>query len=167
MKLFLAPLNTAATMHFSAAWDLWLLQPASCLRKGQDRLRREQGNSPGCLQSSLSAVIQICNWTSLHRNFQSEPTLSWLRGKASCVSMMACEMSTQPVSNLSDRRYQIIEYLGSAAFSRAVPHLSLPEIDIVYVVAVHHAGQWKVQCLDLDTNKMVCMKIIKNDKAAS
>lgn len=37
-------------------------------------------------------------------------------------------------------RYQIIEYLGSAAFSRAV------------------------QCLDLDTNKMVCMKIIKNDK---
>ena len=38
-------------------------------------------------------------------------------------------------------RYQIIEYLGSAAFSRAV------------------------QCLDLDTNKMVCMKIIKNDKA--
>ena len=81
--------------------------------------------------------------------------------------MMACEMSTQPVSNLSDRRYQIIEYLGSAAFSRAVPHLSLPEIDIVYVVAVHHAGQWKVQCLDLDTNKMVCMKIIKNDKAAS
>jgi len=37
-------------------------------------------------------------------------------------------------------RYQIIEYLGSAAFSRAV------------------------QCLDLETNKMVCMKIIKNDK---
>jgi len=37
-------------------------------------------------------------------------------------------------------RYQIIEYLGSAAFSRAV------------------------QCLDLDNNKMVCMKIIKNDK---
>eukprot|EP00931_Biecheleriopsis_adriatica_P092947 TRINITY_DN66703_c0_g1_i1.p1 TRINITY_DN66703_c0_g1~~TRINITY_DN66703_c0_g1_i1.p1 ORF type:complete len:764 (-),score=197.05 TRINITY_DN66703_c0_g1_i1:62-2353(-) len=37
-------------------------------------------------------------------------------------------------------RYQIMEYLGSAAFSRAV------------------------QCLDLDNNKMVCMKIIKNDK---
>mmetsp|Transcript_2405 Transcript_2405/g.4401 ORF Transcript_2405/g.4401 Transcript_2405/m.4401 type:complete len:734 (-) Transcript_2405:69-2270(-) len=37
-------------------------------------------------------------------------------------------------------RYQIIEYLGSAAFSRAV------------------------QCLDLESNKMVCMKIIKNDK---
>eukprot|EP00440_Ansanella_granifera_P001389 gb/GFBE01001497.1/.p1 GENE.gb/GFBE01001497.1/~~gb/GFBE01001497.1/.p1 ORF type:complete len:758 (+),score=187.46 gb/GFBE01001497.1/:1-2274(+) len=37
-------------------------------------------------------------------------------------------------------RYQIIEYLGSAAFSRAV------------------------QCLDLANNKMVCMKIIKNDK---
>jgi len=37
-------------------------------------------------------------------------------------------------------RYQIVEYLGSAAFSRAV------------------------QCLDLDSNKMVCMKIIKNDK---
>mmetsp|Transcript_17317 Transcript_17317/g.40330 ORF Transcript_17317/g.40330 Transcript_17317/m.40330 type:complete len:662 (-) Transcript_17317:35-2020(-) len=37
-------------------------------------------------------------------------------------------------------RYQIIEYLGSAAFSRAV------------------------QCLDLEANKMVCMKIIKNDK---
>mmetsp|Transcript_126574 Transcript_126574/g.269975 ORF Transcript_126574/g.269975 Transcript_126574/m.269975 type:complete len:771 (-) Transcript_126574:151-2463(-) len=37
-------------------------------------------------------------------------------------------------------RYQILEYLGSAAFSRAV------------------------QCLDLENNKMVCMKIIKNDK---
>merc|ERR1719203_1142495 len=37
-------------------------------------------------------------------------------------------------------RYQILEYLGSAAFSRAV------------------------QCLDLESNKMVCMKIIKNDK---
>merc|ERR1711972_242580 len=37
-------------------------------------------------------------------------------------------------------RYQIMEYLGSAAFSRAV------------------------QCMDLETNKMVCMKIIKNDK---
>merc|ERR1711972_82422 len=37
-------------------------------------------------------------------------------------------------------RYQILEYLGSAAFSRAV------------------------QCLDLATNRMVCMKIIKNDK---
>jgi len=37
-------------------------------------------------------------------------------------------------------RYQILEYLGSAAFSRAV------------------------QCVDLETNKMVCMKIIKNDK---
>mmetsp|Transcript_91355 Transcript_91355/g.200147 ORF Transcript_91355/g.200147 Transcript_91355/m.200147 type:complete len:883 (+) Transcript_91355:226-2874(+) len=37
-------------------------------------------------------------------------------------------------------RYQVIEYLGSAAFSRAV------------------------QCLDLQTSRMVCMKIIKNDK---
>lgn len=37
-------------------------------------------------------------------------------------------------------RYQILEYLGSAAFSRAV------------------------QCLDLENNKMVCMKIIKNEK---
>jgi len=37
-------------------------------------------------------------------------------------------------------RYQVLEYLGSAAFSRAV------------------------QCLDLQTNRMVCMKIIKNDK---
>lgn len=37
-------------------------------------------------------------------------------------------------------RYQVLEYLGSAAFSRAV------------------------QCLDLQTNQMVCMKIIKNDK---
>lgn len=37
-------------------------------------------------------------------------------------------------------RYQIVEYLGSAAFSRAV------------------------QCLDLERNRMVCMKIIKNDK---
>eukprot|EP00930_Biecheleria_cincta_P040488 TRINITY_DN27739_c0_g2_i2.p1 TRINITY_DN27739_c0_g2~~TRINITY_DN27739_c0_g2_i2.p1 ORF type:complete len:762 (-),score=146.64 TRINITY_DN27739_c0_g2_i2:179-2464(-) len=37
-------------------------------------------------------------------------------------------------------RYQMIEYLGSAAFSRAV------------------------QCLDLESNRMVCMKIIKNDK---
>merc|ERR1712151_442252 len=37
-------------------------------------------------------------------------------------------------------RYQILEYLGSAAFSRAV------------------------QCLDLESNKNVCLKIIKNDK---
>eukprot|EP00930_Biecheleria_cincta_P044909 TRINITY_DN30941_c0_g1_i1.p1 TRINITY_DN30941_c0_g1~~TRINITY_DN30941_c0_g1_i1.p1 ORF type:complete len:832 (+),score=141.63 TRINITY_DN30941_c0_g1_i1:80-2497(+) len=37
-------------------------------------------------------------------------------------------------------RYQVLEYLGSAAFSRAV------------------------QCLDLQTNRMVCMKIIKNNK---
>mmetsp|Transcript_68350 Transcript_68350/g.193685 ORF Transcript_68350/g.193685 Transcript_68350/m.193685 type:complete len:753 (+) Transcript_68350:41-2299(+) len=37
-------------------------------------------------------------------------------------------------------RYQVLNYLGSAAFSRAV------------------------QCLDLHTGEMVCMKIIKNDK---
>jgi len=37
-------------------------------------------------------------------------------------------------------RYQVINYLGSAAFSRAV------------------------QCLDLQRNEMVCMKIIKNEK---
>lgn len=37
-------------------------------------------------------------------------------------------------------RYQVLEYLGSAAFSKAV------------------------QCLDLQTQRMVCMKIIKNDK---
>lgn len=33
-----------------------------------------------------------------------------------------------------------------------------------------HSSRWlysEVQCLDLDTNKMVCMKIIKNDKAAT
>jgi len=44
------------------------------------------------------------------------------------------------VNSVVAARYQILEYLGSAAFSRAV------------------------QCLDLETNKMVCMKIIKNDK---
>ncbi|CAK0876177.1 unnamed protein product [Prorocentrum cordatum] len=37
-------------------------------------------------------------------------------------------------------RYQILEYLGSAAFSMAV------------------------QALDLENNRMVCMKVIKNDK---
>jgi len=37
-------------------------------------------------------------------------------------------------------RYEVVEYLGSAAFSRAV------------------------QCLDRKTNTMVCMKIIKNNK---
>ena len=37
-------------------------------------------------------------------------------------------------------RYQILDYLGSAAFSRAV------------------------QCLDLETNEQVCLKIIKNNK---
>jgi serine/threonine protein kinase len=37
-------------------------------------------------------------------------------------------------------RYQVLNYLGSAAFSRAI------------------------QCLDLHTGEMVCMKIIKNDK---
>jgi len=44
------------------------------------------------------------------------------------------------VNSVIAARYQIVEYLGSAAFSRAV------------------------QCLDLERNKMVCMKIIKNDK---
>ncbi|CAD7971758.1 unnamed protein product [Amoebophrya sp. A25] len=37
-------------------------------------------------------------------------------------------------------RYQVVEFLGAAAFSRAV------------------------QCHDLETNRMVCLKIIKNDK---
>jgi len=37
-------------------------------------------------------------------------------------------------------RYQVLQHLGSAAFSRAV------------------------QCLDLQTDQMVCMKIIKNEK---
>jgi serine/threonine protein kinase len=37
-------------------------------------------------------------------------------------------------------RYQVLNYLGSAAFSRAI------------------------HCLDLQTNEMVCMKIIKNEK---
>jgi serine/threonine protein kinase len=44
------------------------------------------------------------------------------------------------VNSIVAARYQVLEYIGSAAFSRAV------------------------QCLDLQTNKMVCMKIIKNDK---
>jgi serine/threonine protein kinase len=37
-------------------------------------------------------------------------------------------------------RFQVIEYLGSAAFSKAI------------------------QCLDLFTNNMVCLKIIENNK---
>lgn len=37
-------------------------------------------------------------------------------------------------------RYQILEYLGSAAFSRAV------------------------QCVDLKTGHLVCVKIIRNNK---
>jgi serine/threonine protein kinase len=44
------------------------------------------------------------------------------------------------VNDLIAGRYQIVEYLGSAAFSRAV------------------------QCLDLKTNQMVCVKIIRNNK---
>jgi serine/threonine protein kinase len=44
------------------------------------------------------------------------------------------------VNSVVAGRYQILEYLGSAAFSRAV------------------------MALDLETNRMVCMKIIKNDK---
>jgi len=44
------------------------------------------------------------------------------------------------INSIVAARYQVMEYLGSAAFSRAV------------------------QCLDLQTNRMVCMKIIKNDK---
>merc|ERR1719189_1809702 len=44
------------------------------------------------------------------------------------------------INSIIAARYQVLEYLGSAAFSRAV------------------------QCLDLQTNRMVCMKIIKNDK---
>eukprot|EP00927_Polykrikos_kofoidii_P000929 TRINITY_DN10349_c0_g2_i1.p1 TRINITY_DN10349_c0_g2~~TRINITY_DN10349_c0_g2_i1.p1 ORF type:complete len:741 (+),score=111.87 TRINITY_DN10349_c0_g2_i1:305-2224(+) len=44
------------------------------------------------------------------------------------------------INSVVAARYQIVEYLGSAAFSRAV------------------------QCVDLQNKKMVCMKIIKNDK---
>ncbi|CAE8604545.1 unnamed protein product, partial [Polarella glacialis] len=44
------------------------------------------------------------------------------------------------INSIVAARYQVLEYLGSAAFSRAV------------------------QCLDLQTNRMVCMKIIKNNK---
>jgi len=44
------------------------------------------------------------------------------------------------VNSIIAARYQVLNYLGSAAFSRAV------------------------QCLDLQTGEMVCMKIIKNDK---
>merc|ERR1719282_1358638 len=44
------------------------------------------------------------------------------------------------INSIIAARYQVLEYLGSAAFSRAV------------------------QCLDLVTGRMVCMKIIKNDK---
>jgi hypothetical protein len=44
------------------------------------------------------------------------------------------------ISSIIAGRYQVQEYLGSAAFSRAV------------------------QCLDLKTNELVCIKIIKNNK---
>eukprot|EP00928_Gymnodinium_smaydae_P011411 TRINITY_DN14214_c0_g1_i1.p1 TRINITY_DN14214_c0_g1~~TRINITY_DN14214_c0_g1_i1.p1 ORF type:complete len:1305 (-),score=298.96 TRINITY_DN14214_c0_g1_i1:107-4021(-) len=44
------------------------------------------------------------------------------------------------INSIIAARYQVLAYLGSAAFSRAV------------------------QCLDLETNTMVCIKIIKNDK---
>ncbi|KAG2378491.1 hypothetical protein C9374_008130 [Naegleria lovaniensis] len=44
------------------------------------------------------------------------------------------------VDSIIAERYQVIEYLGSATFSRAI------------------------QCLDLRTNQNVCIKIIKNDK---
>eukprot|EP00927_Polykrikos_kofoidii_P087100 TRINITY_DN9954_c0_g1_i1.p1 TRINITY_DN9954_c0_g1~~TRINITY_DN9954_c0_g1_i1.p1 ORF type:complete len:1193 (-),score=160.03 TRINITY_DN9954_c0_g1_i1:92-3670(-) len=44
------------------------------------------------------------------------------------------------INSIVAARYQVLAYLGSAAFSQAV------------------------QCLDLETNMMVCMKIIKNDK---
>jgi len=44
------------------------------------------------------------------------------------------------INSIVAARYQVLEHLGSAAFSRAV------------------------QCLDLHSNRMVCMKIIKNDK---
>lgn len=44
------------------------------------------------------------------------------------------------VASIIAGRYQVLSYIGSAAFSRAV------------------------QCLDLQTGEMICMKIIKNDK---
>ncbi|KAF0973710.1 hypothetical protein FDP41_007097 [Naegleria fowleri] len=44
------------------------------------------------------------------------------------------------VDSIIAERYQVVEYLGSATFSRAI------------------------QCLDLRTNQNVCIKIIKNDK---
>jgi hypothetical protein len=44
------------------------------------------------------------------------------------------------INSIIAGRYQILEYLGSAAFSKAI------------------------QCLDLVSNKMLCMKIIQNNK---
>jgi serine/threonine protein kinase len=44
------------------------------------------------------------------------------------------------INSIIAARYQVISYLGSAAFSRAI------------------------QCFDLHTQEMVCMKIIKNEK---
>lgn len=44
------------------------------------------------------------------------------------------------VNSIVAGRYQVVEYLGSAAFSKAI------------------------QCYDIHTEKMVCMKIIENNK---
>jgi hypothetical protein len=44
------------------------------------------------------------------------------------------------INSIIAGRYQILEYLGSAAFSKAI------------------------QCLDLTTGQFVCMKVIENNK---
>merc|ERR1711862_809271 len=49
------------------------------------------------------------------------------------------ELNTPP-NSIVVGRYQVIEYLGSAAFSKAM------------------------RCYDLKENRTICMKIIKNDK---
>lgn len=51
-----------------------------------------------------------------------------------------CKEFPIQVNSIVAARYQVLSYLGSAAFSRAV------------------------QCLDLQTGELVCMKIIKNEK---
>jgi len=44
------------------------------------------------------------------------------------------------INSIVAGRYQVMEYLGSAAFSKAI------------------------QCMDLVTNKIMCMKVIENNK---
>lgn len=94
-----------------------------------------------------------------------------------CSKARLCKITVEETRNLrvEDRRNSIKSLAGIRSLNISdllhSPELSLAQALSSSPLALACFGHlswkwcWKVQCLDLDTNKMVCMKIIKNDKA--